>query len=219
MQKDVNLIGYNIDLERIRETFFSPSKKRTQKKKKNFFRKRLTFSLLLTFIIILIFFLLNYDFIIIPNKISKKTTTIIKNPYKAYIVDETRNIKFKRTRLPILLISPLNRKTTLYFEFENPINLKDKNLLIHLKKQTYPLKIYVIIRDDNFISNAFSPILIELDSKKDYIVPINFKNLQDIELSKINQIRFIFYTLELQNPIIGKKIEKNYIILKDIFLD
>jgi len=215
VHRDANLIGYNLDLERLKETFFSPPKKKFQKKKKKFSKKRFY---LITFLIffILIVFLLNYNLIIIPNNI-KKTSIINKNSLKIYIADEFDNIKFRKTKFPVFFILPLNTNTKLYLDFKNTINLKDKNLLIHLKKQIYPLKIYVIIRDNNFVSNVSSPISIELESKKDYIVPINFKNLEEIDLSKINQIRLIFYSLELQQPITEKKIEKNYIILKDIF--
>lgn len=193
------------DLKRIEETFLSSSKKQTHKKIKY---PRLKYLILLTGVGLAYFIFSHYTIFILP-KINHRANSLLSKQWLSslQLVGKGTVMKFYRGLIHIPL--PPGKQYYLLINTKNPVDLIKNNLLLNLRilGKNFPpgdLKIAVIVRDENFFSNALSPKKISLPQKENYhfrenslkiLIDLKKLGIPTINLSRIKQIRFSFYNL------------------------
>ncbi|MCM8786496.1 MAG: hypothetical protein NC935_00355 [Candidatus Omnitrophica bacterium] len=221
------LIAYNLDTQRIKETFFSlPKKRHIVKKKKGFSTKNKYFFIVVASAIFLsfFFFLLNYDFLIIPKKSIKQNGIPLLQKKFSNIKIITKNTNIKAIKKLPIYIDLLQNKE-LIIEFKKPTNLKENLLFLYIKKSPPPIEMTVTVRDEQFFSNSLNPYKLTItQTNNDYIkIPLDFTtiNFQNANLRNISQIKFSFLSTSFNlniEKIIKNKNDKNWVILKNLFL-
>ena len=230
-KKSDSPLTYNyVDSQRLREAFFSPPKKRTiSKKKKNFPPKIILFSISSLIVLLGIgasLFFLNYDFLIIPHQDKKLDgISILRNNTSSFSLSSSDKRTIKASTSSIYVTIPNKEKTNVTIWLKKAVNLNNNPLFLYVKKTNVPLKMGVVVRDTSFFSNSLNPLVIELknaDTSSYVKIPIEFKgiNLQNTNLSNINQISFSFYPLDNNNASATEKsaFNKNWVLIKDLIL-
>lgn len=202
-----------LDSQRLKDTFFAPQKKKTPSK------EIILITLIATTILTIIFFILEYELIVIP----RKNTTFKKNSISLLHSDTVASVTFleknnqpRKTRnMPIYITMPLRDETGIRINLAKPINLADHYLFLYLKRQDTPLSMKIVLRDTRFYSNSLQPVQIDAANNhtQSYAeIPVRIKkgHLQNVNLSKINQIHLYFY------PHDNRKM--NWLFIKDIII-
>ncbi|MBU1122613.1 MAG: hypothetical protein ABIH71_00485 [Candidatus Omnitrophota bacterium] len=183
-----------LDSQRLKDTFFSPPRKKT-------FSKRVVFTTLTVIFlsIITILLMFNYAIILIPRKnISKNTFSLIKNKKLASVYALTKDTNLLAKRGPFLhLIIPPQEKNGIQVNLKKSINLNTNTLNLSLKKPPGTIKIGLIIKDVFYHSNARAPFIIDIADNHCPLtqIPIAFTSnlIKNTNLSKIDQITVYFY--------------------------
>jgi hypothetical protein len=191
------------DLQKVKNTFFST------KKKKNPFRKIFLFSLL--FILIAFLFLFKYEIVVLPKRNYPQRQG--KSIFQPEILSSFNFLgkRLNRKKKPLWITFFSQEKKEIIFNFKKPLDLNKNYLILYLREVNLPLKIEIIARDIHFFSNSLHPLVVKLDEVKNYIfIPLKWEGvcLQNTNLSKIKQIKMIFYPL--------KTSKKNWIIIDDL---
>ncbi len=220
MQKRINpIIAYNLDSERLKETFFSPLKKKGSRKKKNTFKRKILFfiPLIIGVIVLLFLFLLKYELLILPRPSrDSKGDSLFKRGLVNLSISKDGFIQ--KIRAPLYFSISGENKTTLIFDFHQPLNLNKERLILFLKSYLVPLRIEAVARDINYFSNSLAPLVFKLslpDSEAELFFDFKKVNAQNINLSQIKQLRLYFsYGKEL----VEKQKNKNWVLIKDLVL-
>jgi len=192
------------DFQKVKDTFFS------LKNKKNSFKKILPFCSLIIFLIF--FFSFRYEIILLPkrNYIQKQGNSVFQSEILSSL--NFLGEKTKRKKKPLGVIFLSQEKKEIIFNFKKLLDLNKNYLILYLREVNLPLKIELIVKDNRFFSNSLYPLVIKLNEikKSPTFIPIKWEGiyLQNTNLSKIKQIKMIFYPL--------KAIKKNWIIIDDL---
>ncbi|MDD5194378.1 MAG: hypothetical protein PHQ96_01720 [Candidatus Omnitrophica bacterium] len=211
-----------IDSQRLRETFFSPQKKRElHKKKKNSHSKVIIVASAAAFLslVALVAFGVKYDLLVIPRAHIKSDTSLLRNQglYSSAVIKG--GVAFKAKNSPLYLEIPAQGDIKLIISLKKPVNIAKTPLLLYLKKANSPLKMGVVARDSQFFSNSLNPFIIELKANMESSytkIPIALADarLQNTNLSNINQITLYFYPpQENESTAIN-----NWVVVKDLVL-
>ena len=221
-KKDSFLSTYAyLDSQRLKDSFFSDSKKNPKAKEKKFLKTPIivaTSIIGLTVAIFGIFLISMYDFVLIPrNRISLKNNEIslMHDTSFAAFSTITENSIIKQTGSTLHLSLKPQEKTKFRIQFNKPTNLRNFNLYLYVKNIDIPCDVGIIIRDDRFFSNSRSPLEVTINEKpvNGYIkIPLIQENqsMQNVNPSRTQQL--IVYLLPQQERI------ENTVILKDILL-
>ncbi|MDD5583435.1 MAG: hypothetical protein PHV55_00060 [Candidatus Omnitrophica bacterium] len=224
-KKNDSLFPYAyIDSQRLRETFFSPQKKRTlAKKKKNFSSNKIILSCGIALAALLVsgafVFVFKYDFLVVPHVTIETEASLLRNPNRssAFIIKNGVASKVKKT--PLYLEIPSQENVRLRIDLKKSANISKTPIVFYLKKVNTPLKIGVVVRDTQFFSNSLNPFILELKNTGDteYLqVPLALTatQLQNTNLSNINQISLYFYPPDKNET----TAIKNWVVIKDMVL-
>lgn len=229
-KKSDSPLMYNyVDSQRLREAFFSPPKKSPiAKKNKKILSRPILFSLasfITLLVIIIALFFLNYDFLIIPRKERPaEGISVLRKNISAFALPDRDKKAIKAGSSSIYVSIPNIEKASVTLTLKKAINLKENLLFLYVKKTKSHLKIGLVFRDASFFSNSLNPLILELketDAVRDLKIPVEFKdiNLQNTNLSNINQISFSFYPLENKDTLAQRQaFNKNWILIKDLIL-
>ena len=226
MNKDASVLSYShLDSQRLQQAFFSPPKKQVSPKKRSLF-----LPLLALLILTLVLFLFNYEFILIPRLYLAPS----KNVASLLPKDNLSSVKFLGTNKELIqtkgsmtyLPIPNQEILGIKLDFEKPLNLKENQLFLSIKKSATPLIVKVIAKDNKFFSNIKTPVMISLDKRSisSFIeVPVYFqyKDSPNINFSKISQIKIYFQKAAEKNEpaTMANNIsfrERNWVLIKDI---
>lgn len=212
------------DSERLKEAFFSPPKK-----KKNH-TKKLILLLPIGLIILAVFVVLQYDLVVIPTKNIEQSglrTSILNDAHlaSASLLEKNTSI-IKEVTLPIDITFSSQGKETLIINLKKPINLRENELFLYLKKSNSPLLVKAVVKDRLFFSNSLRPLSFLIDAKNPIFgtlkVPINLKEneLQNVKLSQITQIKLIFRFPKEENLSYedDASMQKKWIVIKDLVI-
>ncbi len=213
---NLNPISFK-DSRRLEDAFFSPQKKKKEKRKK---KKLVVIGsvFLLGGIFILIIFLLNFSIVILPQykNISKeKEINLIKNNGLSSITLLSPQLGSKITKNIIFIDLPFNTHSGFAVNFKDKVNLYNSKIILVIKQISEPLKLSLILRDNNFLSNANKPLEITIkpsSHKTPYMeIPIEIEDTFEgnINIRKVNQLRFIFHQ---------KKNNSTPLLIKEIVL-
>jgi hypothetical protein len=220
-KKNDSLFPYTyIDSQRLRETFFSPQKKRTlSKKKKNFSYKIIIFSVGALLGIGILIFVFKYDLLIVPHTGIDSNASLLRNHNRASAFIVTNGVVSKAKKAPLYLEIPAQENVKLLISLKKPANISKTPIVLYLKKANTPLKMGVVVRDSQFFSNSLNPLILELKNtgEAEYLqVPLALSatHLQNTNLSNINQISLYFYPPDKNES----TAIKNWAIIKDVVL-
>ncbi|MFH1876700.1 MAG: hypothetical protein ABH865_07395 [Candidatus Omnitrophota bacterium] len=225
-KKTDTLFPYSyIDSERLRETFFSPQKKRAPLKKKKAYSKRIIAAAIiagLALIATIGTLAIKYEFVVIPryNNVPDNTRhSLLRNRMKAQATLVKAGQRTTISGGPVYFEIPTQEPTRIVINLEKAVNLSTAPLLMYFKKADAPIRIGVVARDTQFFSNSLTPLSIELTNQGSNAfvkIPIVFSNahLQNTNLSSINQISLYFYPPQNNES----TAVKNWVIIKDLVL-
>lgn len=208
-----------IDEQRLKEVFFSAPKEpivitKTPPKK----IPQLFTLLVFTGLLIITLLTLNYELIFLPRQNitpKEKNISLIQNKAFAQIKHIGNNTNAKIGNYALYLTSYPQKKSGIKINFNTPIDLTKKTVLLYLKNPQVSIKIAVIAKDNRYFSNALSPVVAVTDpSNKENIlkVALNFEALTEnkLSLAHVNQLTLYFY------PQINEK--QMGILIQDIVL-
>ena len=216
------------DSERLKEAFFSPPKK----KKAGFaaIKKIIIASIAGILLAGSVFLFLQYDLIIISKEPVKE------NPPAISVLADTTLSSFKlfkgdiqiteESTLPVDIILADKEKATMVVDFVNPLDLKENEIFLYLKKADIPLNIGIIARDKKFFSNSLSPLVIKIDSKSPFLgalkIPVDLKenSMQNVNLSQIERLKLYFWIPEGQETEYESTLsqEAEWVVIKDLVI-
>jgi hypothetical protein len=218
-----NLSYPYIDSQRLKDTFFSPPEKK-------FFPKRNFFIFIIVFLILLsLLFLSHYRFIFVPrtNYKENNAVSLLSGKIHSSLVFLGENSRLVKKRGDFIYLSvPPQEKVGLKFDFENPLNLNNNYLLMHLKKTPLPLKMEIVVRDALYFSNSLTPLVIDLknegsSSYREITINLKEAELQNTNLSNITQIKLYFYYPQEENAISPENLlskRERWILIKNLAL-
>jgi hypothetical protein len=220
-KKNDSLFPYTyIDSQRLRETFFSPQKKRTlAKKKKNFPYKIVILCGSAALFIGILVFIFKYDFLVVPHARIGSNASLLRNHSRSTAFIATNGIVSKARETPLYLEIPTQENVKLLISLKKSANISKTPIVLYLKKSNAPLKMGIVVRDSQFFSNSLNPLILELKNTGDteYLqVPLALSaaHLQNTNLSNINQISLYFYPPDKNES----TAIKNWVVIKDVVL-
>jgi hypothetical protein len=216
-----------LDSQRLKDTFFSPSKK---KKKKLPPKKNLFVPVGIAILMVLVVFILfaKYEFIVV----NRQNIGLEKNTISLLHGDISSGVRFlgkdkhlmKAGSSFIRLIIPAHEKTGLIINLKKPIDVRADSIYLYLKKPDVPLNVGAIIRDNRYFSNSLNPLVVKLNEKSSsYIkIPLEFKNvfLQNANPSQIEQINLYFYPEDKEKINVDGKstFNESWALIKELVL-
>lgn len=216
------------DSERLKEAFFSPPKK----KKADFATiKKIVLSFLVLILIAASSFLfLKYELIVVskgPVNDNPPGMSLLNNAsLSSFKLFKDSNLTPEETTLPLNIAFANQEKATMIIDLTTPLNLKEDNLFLYLKKDDIPLNMEIIARDRRFFSNSLKPLVIKVDAKSPFIgtlkIPINLegKNMQNVNLSQINQLK-LYFSIPKEEKINKESVvpqQTEWIVIKDLVI-
>ena len=211
---NINTISFN-DSKRLKESFFRPPKKNNNRRHK---RNKIIIIILsiLTAIIIIKLFTLNFNIVIFPqykNHYKQGFMNLLSNKHLSSIILVNPRLGSKITKNIILIEVPFNTKSGFSIILRDKTDFSNSRLVIVAKKPKYDFKIFTILRDTSFFSNADKPIEISTslaNNNNTYVeIPIDIDNNigKNISIKRINQLRLMFYQKKTGSlPLLIKKI-------------
>ncbi|MCK5288570.1 MAG: hypothetical protein KAJ79_05855, partial [Candidatus Omnitrophica bacterium] len=94
---------------------------------------------------------------------------------------------------------PYDNKNGFILNFKDTINVSDTEMELSIKSVSEDFNLYVILRDDKFYSNSLNPVKVEVTKQNEksfyrsILVKIEEGLTPNINLNRINHMRFIFY--------------------------
>ncbi len=201
------------DSRRLEKTFFSPREKKPKRKKKIIVIGGIVF---LCIAVLTTFFVLNFNVLILPqykNPLKDSEISLLKNELVSSITLINPQLGSKITKNTILIDVPFNADSGFAINLKDKIDISNSTITLVVKNVRKKFNIRLILRDNNFFSNAKSPLEKVVTSPEEdsaYIeIPITIKNIVDgtLNTKRITQLRFIFYQDEINSlPVLIKEI-------------
>ena len=189
------------DSERLKKSFFSSADKEVIKTNKP--RKKLYFLIPISLILIAgIIFLLKFYIIFLPREnlaFQDNSSNLMNSKVLNNIKSLNPSAAYKLNNGYLYLDVPFDIKNGFIMNFKDKMNLSGTEIKLSMKRVSEDTELYVILRDDQFYSNALNPIKVEVIKKndkssyRDILIKIDEGLTPNIHLTRINHIRFIFY--------------------------
>jgi len=211
---NINTISFN-DSKRLKESFFrTPNNKNNRRRKRN--KIIIIGTSVLIVIIAVISFILNFNIIIFPqykNSYRRSSISLLDNKYISSIGLLNPRMGSKISRKAILIEVPFNTQSGFSITLRDKTDFSNSKLILVINNPGYDFKIFTVLRDTSFFSNADSPIEINTsltDNTAPYLeIPIDIDNNigKNISIKRINQLRFTFYQKKAGSlPLLIKRI-------------
>ena len=194
-----NTISLN-DSKRLKESFFNSTE---NKKNNNRKRNKIIIATAIVLMIIVaaaLFALKNFDIIILPQYKSirsQKDINLLNNKYTSSINLLNARPGSKITKNGVLIEAPSGTKAGLSVTLRDKIDFSNSRLILVINNPEYNFRIFAVLRDTNFFSNADSPIEINAspsNSNTSYVeIPIDINNDINADIKRVNQLRLTFY--------------------------
>jgi len=192
----------NVDSQRIKEAFFTPPARPPVKESPDIKKNPLLFTLFLPIAIMLILavLFLNYDIIVVKHKkVSGRpqSLSLIDNRSLDHIAGAGLS-KAQLLKSAVYLDADASGGQGIKIDFNAPLDLREKILTISLKNPGVSVKIFTVVKDTRFFSNALAPLVTIAGSEfgaKESRATIEFgsdSHLQNASLSKARQIVLYF---------------------------
>jgi hypothetical protein len=227
-KEDNPLFSYAyLDSQRLKETFFTPTKKK--KKKDSLQKNTIIVAAIAGFVIILtglIAFFSHYQVIAVSRQgieLEKNSTSLLhSNLLNTLFFAGYDSRLMKKSPSFIHLSMPPQEKNGIIIDLKKPVNLQSQMLLLYLKKPVMPMKIAVVVRDNRFYSNSLSPIVVEANDQGQsaYLkLPIEFKSgIQNVNLTQVSQIQLYFYPYEKKLSAQKDFPTERWVIVKELLM-
>ncbi|MCK5494691.1 MAG: hypothetical protein KAJ14_16395 [Candidatus Omnitrophica bacterium] len=189
------------DSERLKKSFFSPTEEKGIKV--NNPRKKLYFLIPISlFIIVGIIILLKFYIVFLPreNLVFQDNSFNLMNPkVLGNIKALNPSVTYKFNNGYLYVDIPYDNKNGFILNFKDTINVSDTEMELSIKSVSEDFNLYVILRDDEFYSNSLNPVKVEVTKQneksfyRDISIKIDEGLTPNINLNRINHMRFIFY--------------------------
>jgi hypothetical protein len=218
----------DVDSQRIREAFFDTPNQPPLKESPDIKKNPLLFTLFLPVAIMLILAVLfaNYDIIVVKRKkVSGKpqSLSLINN----HSLDRIASADLSKTKLlksAIFLYAGTSGGQGIKIDFMTPLDISGKTLTISLKNPGVSVKIFVVVKDTRFFSNALAPLVTIARSENESgesRASIEFGNKSHIQNASLNKIRQIvlYFAPQINEKEMGLLIKELSLADSDVVLN
>ena len=203
INKKIPITLSSSDIKRLEETFLTPIEKENNSPKKK--RPMFLYIGVIITILLISFFSLKYKLIVIPKiKTAEKSLLSSQLLDSIEILDQNKNIRISQGTIYLSLVP--QKKQGFILNTKTLIDLNKNNLFLSASflnsdPGSGNLKMYLIAKDEKYFSNALNPLTVEISGKNELegvtpsetVFSFTDSTAFQVNFSKINQIRFLFY--------------------------